>query len=163
MPDAELVAGLIRDIPDFPKPGIVFKDVTPVFADPDGLRAAVDCVVGHATDVGATHIVSAEARGFVLGGAAAAAAGLGFVLGRKPGKLPRETVAVEYELEYGTDVLEVHADALPGGRPGAGARRPPGHRRHRQRALRAGRAGRGGGRGVLVPDRAGASSAAATG
>jgi len=113
--DAELVAGLIRDIPDFPKPGIVFKDVTPVFADPDGLRAAVDCVVSHATDVDATHIVSAEARGFVLGGAGAAAAGLGFVLGRKPGKLPRQTVAVEYELEYGTDVLEVHADAFPEG------------------------------------------------
>ncbi len=115
MPDAELVGGLIRDIPDFPKPGIVFKDVTPVFADPDGLRAAVECVVDHATAVDATHIVSAEARGFVLGGAAAAAAGLGFVLGRKPGKLPRGTVAVEYELEYGTDVLEVHADAFPAG------------------------------------------------
>ena len=115
MTAADRVAGLTRDIPDFPKPGIVFKDVTPVFADPEGLRVAVDTVVEHATDVGATHIVSAEARGFVLGGAAAAAAGLGFVLGRKPGKLPRETVAVEYELEYGTDVLEVHADAFPPG------------------------------------------------
>jgi len=112
---AERVAELIRDIPDFPKPGIVFKDVTPVFADSEGLRASVESVVGHATDAGATHIVSAEARGFVLGGAAAAAAGLGFVLGRKPGRLPRETVAVEYELEYGTDVLEVHADAFPAG------------------------------------------------
>jgi adenine phosphoribosyltransferase len=115
VPDAELVAGLIRDIPDFPKPGIVFKDVTPVFADPQGLRAAVDCVAGHARDVDATHILSAEARGFVLGGAAAAEAGLGFVLGRKPGKLPRTTVAVEYELEYGTDVLELHADTFPPG------------------------------------------------
>ncbi|HYI35823.1 MAG TPA: adenine phosphoribosyltransferase [Thermoleophilaceae bacterium] len=112
---ADIVAALIRDIPDFPKPGIVFKDVTPVFADPEGLRAAVESVVGHATDARATHIVSAEARGFVLGGAAASAAGLGFVLGRKPGKLPRQTVAVEYELEYGTDVLEVHADAFPDG------------------------------------------------
>jgi adenine phosphoribosyltransferase len=114
---ADQVAALIRDIPDFPKPGIVFKDVTPVFADPAGLRAAVDAVVGHAVDVGAEYIVSAEARGFVLGGAAASAAGLGFVLGRKPGKLPRETVSVEYELEYGTDVLEVHADAFPSGAP----------------------------------------------
>jgi adenine phosphoribosyltransferase len=112
---SERVADLIRDIPDFPKPGIVFKDVTPVFADPEGLRMAVDSVVGHARDVEAQYIVSAEARGFVLGGAAAADAGLGFVLGRKPGKLPRETVAVEYELEYGTDTLEVHADAFPAG------------------------------------------------
>ena len=115
MTPADRVAGLIRDIPDFPKPGIVFKDVTPVFADPDGLRAAVDCVAGHVAGVGATHIVSAEARGFVLGGAAASAAGVGFVLGRKPGKLPRDTVAVEYDLEYGTDILEVHADAFPAG------------------------------------------------
>ena len=104
--------GLIRDIPDFPKPGIVFKDITPVFADPDGLRAAVDCVVGHATDVDATHIVSAEARGFVLGGAGAAAAGLGFVLGRKPGKLPSRTLKASYDLEYGTDCLEIHDDAV---------------------------------------------------
>lgn len=110
-----MVAGLIRDIPDFPKPGIVFKDVTPVFADQEGLRAAVDSVVEHARDADAQYILSAEARGFVLGGAAASAAGLGFVLGRRPGKLPRQTVSVEYELEYGTDVLEVHADAFPAG------------------------------------------------
>ncbi len=115
MTRADRVADLIRDIPDFPKPGIVFKDVTPVFADPAGLRAAVDAVVEHALGVDAQYIVSAEARGFVLGGAAASEAGLGFVLGRKPGKLPRQTAAVEYELEYGTDVLEVHADAFPAG------------------------------------------------
>lgn len=115
MTRADRVAELIRDIPDFPKPGIVFKDVTPVFADPDGLRAAVEAVVEHARGVDAQYIVSAEARGFVLGGAAASAAGLGFVLGRKPGKLPRQTATVEYELEYGTDVLEVHFDAFPAG------------------------------------------------
>ncbi len=115
MSPAERVADLIRDIPDFPKPGIVFKDVAPVFADPAGLRAAVDSVAEHARRVEAQYIVSAEARGFVLGGAAAADAGLGFVLGRKPGKLPRQTVSVEYELEYGTDRLEVHADAFPAG------------------------------------------------
>ena len=115
MTRADRVADLIRDIPDFPEPGIVFKDVTPVFADPDGLRAAVDAVVEHARGVDAQYIVSAEARGFVLGGAAAAWAGLGFVLGRKPDKLPRQTVAVEYELEYGADILELHADAFPPG------------------------------------------------
>ena len=115
LPDGRALRSLVRDIPDFPKPGIVFKDVTPLFADPDALRATIDGVAGHAREVGADHVVSAEARGFVLGGAVAAAAGAGFVLARKPGKLPRDTVAVEYELEYGTDSLEVHADALPPG------------------------------------------------
>ena len=75
-------------------------------------------------------MVSAEARGFVLGGAVAAAAGAGFILARKPGKLPRETASVEYQLEYGVDALEVHADAIARRRAGAGARRPAGHRRH---------------------------------
>jgi len=103
----------IRDIPDFPKPGIVFKDVTPLFADAKALGTAVEEVSSHARRVGADHVVSAEARGFVLGGAVATAAACGFVLARKPGKLPRETVRVEYELEYGTDSLEIHADALP--------------------------------------------------
>ncbi|MGI8846594.1 MAG: adenine phosphoribosyltransferase [Thermoleophilaceae bacterium] len=105
----------IRDIPDFPRPGIVFKDVTPLFADAQALGTAVEEVASHARRVGADHVVSAEARGFVLGGAVATAAGCGFVLARKPGKLPRDTVSVEYELEYGTDSLEVHADALPPG------------------------------------------------
>jgi len=105
----------IRDVPDFPKPGILFKDVTPLFTDAAALRSAADAVAEHARRVGADHVMSAEARGFVLGGAVATAAGCGFVLARKPGKLPRETVSVEYELEYGTDILEVHADALPEG------------------------------------------------
>jgi adenine phosphoribosyltransferase len=105
----------VRDIPDFPKPGIVFKDVTPLFADPGALRTVVEAVAAHATEAQADYVVSAEARGFVLGGAVAAASGGGFVLARKPGKLPRATVAVEYELEYGTDTLEVHADAFPDG------------------------------------------------
>lgn len=105
----------IREIPDFPSPGIVFRDVTPLFSDADALHAAVDGVADHCRRVGADHVVSAEARGFVLGGAVAAAAGCGFVLARKPGKLPCETVAVEYQLEYGTDALEVHADAFPTG------------------------------------------------
>ncbi len=117
MTPAERVAELIRDVPDFPKAGVVFKDITPVFADPAGLRAAVDSVAGHARGLDAEYVVSAEARGFVLGGAAAAQAGLGFVMGRKAGKLPRQTASVPYELEYGTATLEVHADAFPAGAP----------------------------------------------
>jgi len=112
---ASELARHIRDISDFPQPGIVFKDVTPLFADADALRTAVAAVADHARRAGADHVVSAEARGFVLGGAVATAAACGFVLARKPGKLPRETVTVEYELEYGTDSLEVHADAFPAG------------------------------------------------
>jgi len=105
----------IRDIPDFPKPGIVFKDVTPLFLDPGALRQAVDALSDYARSRSADYVMSAEARGFVLGGAVALAAGAGFVLARKPGRLPRETASVEYELEYGVDTLEVHADAIRGG------------------------------------------------
>ena len=107
----------IEDIPDFPKPGIVFKDVTPLFLDADALRATVAALAEHARGVDADYLVSAEARGFVLGGAVAAQIGAGFILARKPGKLPRQTASVEYQLEYGVDALEVHADALsPGAR-----------------------------------------------
>jgi adenine phosphoribosyltransferase len=107
----------IEDIPDFPKPGIVFKDITPLFLDAGALKATVDALADHARSVDAGYLVSAEARGFVLGGAVAAEIGAGFILARKPGKLPRETASVEYQLEYGVDALEVHADALsPGAR-----------------------------------------------
>ncbi len=105
----------IRDIPDFPKPGIVFKDITPLFLHADALREAIDRLAEHARELQVDHVISAEARGFVLGPAVAAAAGAGFVLARKPGKLPREVSSVEYELEYGMDSLEVHADAIPAG------------------------------------------------
>jgi len=105
----------IQDIPDFPKPGIVFKDITPVFLDPGALRFAIDELAEYARSLEIDHVVSAEARGFVLGAAVAAAAGAGFILARKPGKLPREVASVEYELEYGVDALEVHADAVRGG------------------------------------------------
>jgi adenine phosphoribosyltransferase len=105
----------IRDIPDFPKPGIVFKDITPLFLDPEALRAAVSALADYARSREADYIVSAEARGFVLGGAVAAEVGAGFILARKPGKLPREVSSVEYQLEYGVDALEVHADAVAGG------------------------------------------------
>ncbi|HEY1357168.1 MAG TPA: adenine phosphoribosyltransferase [Thermoleophilaceae bacterium] len=105
----------IRDIPDFPKPGIVFKDITPLFLAPEALEHAIGALAAHAREREADYVVSAEARGFVLGGAMAAAAGAGFVLARKPGKLPREVDSVEYQLEYGVDALEVHADAVSGG------------------------------------------------
>jgi adenine phosphoribosyltransferase len=105
----------IRDIPDFPKPGIVFKDITPLFLDPEALRATIHALAEYARSRRADYVVSAEARGFVLGGAVAAEAGTGFIVARKPGKLPRETSSVEYQLEYGVDALEVHADAVAGG------------------------------------------------
>jgi adenine phosphoribosyltransferase len=105
----------IHDIPDFPKPGIVFKDITPLFIDADALAYAVDQVAGWAREWKVDYVVSAEARGFVLGAAAAVAAHAGFILARKPGKLPREVSSVEYALEYGVDALEVHADAIRDG------------------------------------------------
>jgi adenine phosphoribosyltransferase len=105
----------IQDIPDFPKPGIVFKDITPLFLDPEALRFTVGLLVEMAREWEIDYVVSAEARGFVLGAAVAVAAGAGFVLARKPGKLPREVSSVEYALEYGVDALEVHSDAIRDG------------------------------------------------
>jgi adenine phosphoribosyltransferase len=105
----------IQDIPDFPRPGIVFRDITPLFLDHGALDHTVDALAGYAREREADYVVSAEARGFVLGGAIAARAGAGFILARKPGKLPRETSSVEYQLEYGVDTLEVHADAVADG------------------------------------------------
>ena len=105
----------IEDIPDFPKPGIVFKDITPLFLDPEALRFTVDLLAEMAREWEIDYVVSAEARGFVLGAAVAVAADAGFILARKPGKLPREVSSVEYQLEYGVDALEVHSDAIRGG------------------------------------------------
>jgi adenine phosphoribosyltransferase len=105
----------IRDIPDFPRPGIVFKDITPLLLDPGALDAAVVGMAALASPLGIDYVVAAEARGFLLGGALARALGAGFVPARKPGKLPHDTVSAEYALEYGVDELEVHADALAGG------------------------------------------------
>jgi len=105
----------IRDIPDFPRPGIVFKDITPLLLEPAALDAAVSELASYASGLGVDYVVAAEARGFVLGGALARELGAGFVPARKPGKLPHETVSAEYVLEYGIDALEVHADALAGG------------------------------------------------
>jgi adenine phosphoribosyltransferase len=105
----------IQDIPDFPKPGIVFKDITPLFLDAEALRYTVDQLAAYAREWEIDYVVSAEARGFVLGAAVAVAADAGFILARKPGKLPREVSSVEYALEYGVDALEVHSDAIRNG------------------------------------------------
>ena len=105
----------IRDIPDFPKPGIIFKDIMPLLADPEAFRAAVEGLAEFARPRRPDLVMGAEARGFILGGALAMELGCGFVAARKPGKLPWETVSAEYELEYGTDSLELHADAIAEG------------------------------------------------
>jgi len=107
--------GFIRDIPDFPKPGIVFKDITPLFLDARALEHTVALLARYAEDLEVDYVVSAEARGFVLGGAIAAEAGAGFIPARKPGKLPAATDSVQYALEYGVDALEMHSDALARG------------------------------------------------
>jgi adenine phosphoribosyltransferase len=105
----------IQDIPDFPRPGIVFKDVTPLFLDGEALRFTIGRLADYAHERQADYVVSAEARGFVLGGAVAASTGAGFILARKPGKLPRQTASIQYQLEYGLDALEVHSDAVRDG------------------------------------------------
>jgi adenine phosphoribosyltransferase len=105
----------VRDIPDFPKPGIVFKDITPLLLDAAALDEAVGALAALAKPLAPDLVVAAEARGFILGAALARELGAGFVPARKPGKLPHETVSAEYVLEYGVDALELHADALAGG------------------------------------------------
>jgi len=101
----------IRDIPDYPKPGIVFKDITPLLADGDAFGACISALACHVPN-DATLIVGVESRGFLFGAALAQLTGLGFVPVRKPGKLPGDVHAIEYELEYGMDRLEIHRDAL---------------------------------------------------
>ena len=109
------LASFIRDIPDFPKPGIVFKDITPMLADAAALDGAVRALASLVEPLEIDVVVGAEARGFLLGPALARELHAGFVLARKPGKLPHETVSAEYELEYGTDVLELHSDTVAAG------------------------------------------------
>jgi len=113
--DADQLWPFIRDIPDFPQPGIVFRDITPLLGDPDALRTATELLVApfDTSAPGAiTKVVGIEARGFILAAPVALALGAGFVPVRKPGKLPWDTHAHSYELEYGSDTLEVHRDAL---------------------------------------------------
>lgn len=109
---------LIRDIPDFPKPGILFRDITTLLRDPVGFRYTIDCLAQKFTNaqLSAEYIVGMESRGFIIGAALAYQLGVGFIPVRKPGKLPCTVHSVEYELEYGMDRLEVHQDAL---QPGA--------------------------------------------
>ena len=107
----------VRDVPDFPTPGIMFKDLMPLIADPAAFHESIELLTAWARPRSPDLILGAEARGFIFGGALAFALGCGFVPARKPGKLPWDTVAATYDLEYGTDTLEVHADAI-----GAGAR-----------------------------------------
>jgi adenine phosphoribosyltransferase len=111
----ERLRALVRDIPDFPQPGVTFKDITPALADPYGLTDAVDAVVAEAPECDL--VAGIEARGFILGAPVARQLEVGFVPIRKPGKLPWRTVRQEYELEYGSDAVEAHEDAvLPGQR-----------------------------------------------
>ena len=110
---AELdLASMIRDVPDFPKPGIVFKDIMPLLADPQALAETIDRLAEWAEPRKPDLVLGAEARGYITGGALACRLGCGFVAARKPGKLPWRTVAAKYALEYGFDSLEVHADAV---------------------------------------------------
>ena len=102
----------IASIPDYPEPGVVFKDITPLLADGEGFSAVIDAIADRFKDAGVTKVVGAEARGFMIGAPVAYRLNAGFIPARKPGKLPRATLSEEYELEYGVDRLEIHADAL---------------------------------------------------
>ena len=152
MNDLELY---IRDIPDWPQEGVVFKDITPLLASPEGFHKAIDMLGETFSGHGVTKVMGAEARGFIFGGALAYNLGAGFVPARKPGKLPWKTTGHEYDLEYGTDSLEVHTDAFTAddivlivddvlATGGTAAAKAAARREH-------GRDGRG----IRVPDRAG--------
>jgi adenine phosphoribosyltransferase len=106
------LAQAIRTIPDYPKPGIMFRDITTLLGDAEAFRTAVDAMTDPFRKAGITKVAGIEARGFILGGAVAHQLGAGFVPLRKRGKLPGETYAVEYALEYGFDAMEIHVDAL---------------------------------------------------
>ncbi|MBN2718330.1 MAG: adenine phosphoribosyltransferase [Deltaproteobacteria bacterium] len=106
---------LIRDIPDFPKPGILFKDITPLLQHPQGLKSALDALAKPFLGKGITAVAGMESRGFIFGVPVAERLGVGFIPVRKPGKLPAETVSEAFTLEYGTDTLEIHKDALRAG------------------------------------------------
>lgn len=115
MHQLEQLRALIRDVPDFPKPGITFKDFTPLIRDPSGLALAVELMVNPFRGKNIDLVIGAESRGFIFGVAIAQALSAGFVPVRKPGKLPWEKASISYELEYGSDTLEMHLDAI---RPG---------------------------------------------
>jgi adenine phosphoribosyltransferase len=108
----DTLRALIRDVPDFPKPGIVFKDITPLLADPAGFNLCIDLLAQHLRDAAAEEILAIESRGFIFGAAVAARLSIPLQLVRKPGKLPGTTLGLDYELEYGTDRIEIHQGAL---------------------------------------------------
>ncbi|GAM69283.1 adenine phosphoribosyltransferase [Vibrio sp. JCM 19236] len=107
-----LIKASIKSIPDYPKPGILFRDVTSLMEDAAAYKATIEAMVEKYKDMGFTKIVGTEARGFLFGAPLALELGVGFVPVRKPGKLPRATISQSYELEYGTDTLEIHTDAI---------------------------------------------------
>ena len=107
--------GFIRDIPDWPKEGILFRDITPLLADPKAFAAAIDALSAGFAEAGIEYVAAVEARGFIFGSAVAEKLGAGFVPIRKKGKLPAQTESITYDLEYGTDTLEVHLDAIESG------------------------------------------------
>ncbi|MYV69153.1 adenine phosphoribosyltransferase [Streptomyces sp. SID2131] len=111
----DLLLSRIRDVPDHPKPGVLFKDITPLLADPEAFGALTDTLAGLCSAHGATKVVGLEARGFILAAPVAVRAGLGFIPVRKAGKLPGATLRQAYELEYGTAEIEVHAEDLAAG------------------------------------------------
>ncbi len=109
------IRALIRDIPDWPNKGIIFKDITPLLRDKDGFRSAIDALAAKFEGEKIDLVLGAEARGFIVGAPLAYKLGAGFIPARKPGKLPHNTMSAEYELEYGTDSLELHEDAVSHG------------------------------------------------
>ena len=109
------LSAFVRDVPDFPRPGILFRDVTPLLADPAALREAIRRLAEPFREAGIERVVGVESRGFLLGAPVALELGAGLAIARKPGKLPRRTIGVSYALEYGTDRLEMHADAVEPG------------------------------------------------
>lgn len=111
----ELIKNSIKSIPDYPKPGILFRDVTSLLEDPKAFALSIELLVERYRGAGITKVVGTEARGFLFGAPVALGLGVGFVPVRKPGKLPRKTFAETYELEYGTDTLELHCDAIQEG------------------------------------------------
>lgn len=111
----EHITSLIRDIPDFPEPGVIFKDITPVLADSVAMADLVEALAEPFLDLQVTKVAGIEARGFTLAAPVAGRLGAGFIPLRKPGKLPYQTVREDYDLEYGTDALEVHVDAVKPG------------------------------------------------
>lgn len=112
---SDLIKQRLRDVPDFPKPGILFKDITPLLADPSAFNLALDSTAAHFDSVKLDAIVGIESRGFIFGAALASRMRVAFIPARKPGKLPYKKKRIDYQLEYGSDALEMHDDAIAKG------------------------------------------------